>query len=107
MQLPALLLTPTPNGAAIMKELAKAYCFQFETARADIDEQAIGERSSSPDKLVRLLAHAKAAAIRKRLQRTSPAREGLLVTCDQVVVVKGSIREKPVSQEQASRLLLV
>ena len=105
MQLPALLLIVL-NGAAIMKELAKEYCFQFETARADIDEQAIGQRSSGPDQLVRLLAHAKAAAIREQLQRSSPAREGLLITCDQVVVVKGSIREKPVSQEQASTLLL-
>ncbi len=94
------------HGAAIMKELAKEKGFHFETARADIDEQAIGERSSGPDQLVRLLAHAKAAAIRERLQRTSPAREGLLITCDQVVVVNGSIREKPVSQEQASTLLL-
>ena len=106
MQLPPLLLIPILNGAAIMKELAKDYCFHFETARADIDEQAIGERSSAPDQLVRLLAHAKAAAIRERLQRTSPAQEGLLITCDQVVVVNGSIREKPVSQEQASTLLL-
>ena len=101
-----LLLNPILHGAAIMKELAKDYFFQYKTAKADIDEQAIGERSSGPDQLVRLLAHAKAAAIRERLQRTGPAREGLLITCDQVVVVNGSIREKPISQEQASRLLL-
>lgn len=69
-------------------------------ATADLDERALGNRSRDPEALVKLLAHAKAEAIRAKLPRS----KAVLVTCDQVVVHKGIIREKPVSEEEV-RLL--
>ena len=66
----------------------------FETMAADIDEQAI--RSDDFERLPLLLARAKADALLSRV----PA-ESILVTCDQVVVYQGALREKPVSVQQA------
>ena len=65
-------------------------------ATADLDERALGDRSQAPDVLVKLLAHAKAEAIRAKLPRS----KAVLVTCDQVVVHQGVIREKPVSEDE-------
>ncbi len=64
----------------------------------DIDEKAI--RDSDPAVLTLKLAHAKAEALLPRI--TEPA---ILVTADQVVILKGEIREKPVSEEQARQFL--
>lgn len=47
---------------------------------ADIDERAIGDRSSNPEGLVLELARAKAAAIAQKL---TPSQKVLLITCDQ------------------------
>ena len=80
----------------IMKELAQEYGFQYETVTADIDEQALGDRMSDPAELVTLLARAKAQAIKERLANE----HGLLLTCDQVVIHQGLIREKPISEQQ-------
>ena len=84
-----------------MQELAQEYGFNYETATADIDEQALGDRQQNPADLVALLAQAKADAIIGKL-RQSEAKplHGFLLTCDQVVVHQDVIREKPVSQEQ-------
>ena len=84
-----------------MQELAQEYGFSYETATADIDEQALGDRQQNPADLVALLAQAKADAIIGKL-RQSEAKplQGFLLTCDQVVVHQDVIREKPVSQEQ-------
>ena len=79
-----------------MKELAQEYGFQYETVTADIDEQALGDRMSDPAELVTLLAKAKAQAINERLANE----HGLLLTCDQVVIHQGLIREKPISEQQ-------
>lgn len=75
------------------KELEKAG-FVFETMSANIDEKAI--RHSDPEKLVSVLAHAKAEALRNQI--VEPA---LLITTDQVVVCDGKIREKPVDEAEA------
>ena len=89
--------------AAIMKEMAQEYGFAYETATADIDEQALGNRQHSPAALVELLAQAKADAIIGKLcQSESAPLQGYLLTCDQVVVYQNVIREKPVSQEQVT-----
>lgn len=66
--------------AAIMDELASKYGFQYETAKASIDESSIGSRMSQPGDLVKLLAMAKAKAILPRLSGS----DGYLLTCDQV-----------------------
>lgn len=79
-----------------MKELAQQYGFDYDTVTADIDEQALGDRTSDPAELVTLLAQAKADAIYERLE----SKLGLLLTCDQVVIYQGRVREKPASTQQ-------
>ena len=81
-----------------MKELAQEYGFDYDTVTADIDEQALGDRTSDPAELVTLLAQAKADAIYERLD----SKLGLLLTCDQVVIYQGRVREKPTSTQQVS-----
>ena len=70
----------------------------FQVATAEIDERALGDRSRAPETLVLLLARAKATAIRKKLE----PQKAVLVTCDQVVVHKGEIREKPLNEQEVS-----
>ena len=65
-------------------------------ATAEIDERALGDRTQAPATLVSLLAGAKAAAIQKKLE----PQKAVLVTCDQVVVHKGVIREKPLDEQE-------
>jgi septum formation protein len=89
-----------------MQELATEHEFVFDTASADIDEKAIGDREGSPpEALVLLLSHAKAAAIIDKLTSTQQLLEGLLVTCDQVVVHNGKILEKPQDEAEARRFI--
>lgn len=93
--------------AAIMKEMAQEYGFTYETATADIDEQALGNRQHSPAALVELLAQAKADAIISKLcQSESEPLQGYLLTCDQVVVYKNVIREKPLTNSQVNIISL-
>ena len=63
-----------------MEELAGQYGFKFVTAKASIDESALGNRRSHPGELVKLLAKAKAEAIIEKLATS----EGYLLTSDQV-----------------------
>jgi predicted house-cleaning NTP pyrophosphatase (Maf/HAM1 superfamily) len=74
---PAALL-----AAGIMDELAAQYGFQYEVAKAGIDESAI--RHDDARQLVLALAHAKADAIRAALAQRGAGGTGLLITCDQV-----------------------
>ena len=86
-----------------MRELAEEYDFEYEVVTADIDEQALGDRTANPAKLVTLLAQAKAAAICQRMQSTNALPlTGFLLTSDQVVVCKNRIREKPTSVEEVT-----
>ena len=84
-----------------MKGLAQEYGFKYETVTADIDEQALGDRTADPAALVTLLAQAKADAICKKMRdRDANPSTGLLITCDQVVVCQDQIREKPTSAQE-------
>lgn len=65
-----------------MDELAAQYGFQYEIAKAGIDESVI--RHEDARQLVLSLAHAKADAIRAALRQQGTDGHGLLVTCDQV-----------------------
>ncbi|GLU13726.1 hypothetical protein SLE2022_303420 [Rubroshorea leprosula] len=77
--------------------------YEFEIMTADIDEKGI--RREKPEDLVMAIAEAKADAIISRLQTTGlsekDAQTTLLITADTVVVYKGTIREKPSSEEEA------
>lgn len=86
------------SAPEIMDGIAADYCFSFKQMQADIDEQALGDRSRNPQDLVLLLAQAKADALKARLPQTA----GILITCDQVVVCNGEILEKPSDVEEVS-----
>jgi septum formation protein len=74
--------------------------FTFTVVKADIDERALGDRSSDANvqELVLLLANAKADAIIGRLK---PEERGpVLLTADQVVTCNGNILEKPLNVDE-------
>ena len=81
---------------AILAEMGVPY----RVVVADIDEKAI--RMDTPEALVAALADAKADAIVARMRSDADdADDALLITCDQVVVHEGAIREKPESEAEA------
>ncbi|WIA15030.1 hypothetical protein OEZ85_001731 [Tetradesmus obliquus] len=104
-----------------MDSLASQYSFKYEVLKADIDEKAI--RHDTPRDLVLALAHAKADALLQKLavadssSNSSSAAAGnaadsgssssgtFLITCDQVVVHEGQMREKPEDVEEAHRFI--
>ncbi|KAG2445632.1 hypothetical protein HXX76_000242 [Chlamydomonas incerta] len=83
----------------IMTELGKEHGFSYEVRTADIDEKAI--RDPNPEMLVRLLARAKREAIIAKMKAAGEPLQGLLITCDQVVVHEERILEKPGSVDEA------
>jgi len=91
------------SKSATRRQIASEMKIEHETMSADIDEKAI--RFDDPGKLVEALAEAKAEAILKRLskeeKKTEEKKRTLLITCDQVVVFDGKIREKPETEEEA------
>ena len=89
--------------AALLQELADVYGFSFDILTADLDERSIGDRAASPEQLVTLLAKAKADALMPQLMgRPAHERPRFLITCDQVVVHKGRILEKPENTDEVS-----
>ncbi|KAG2494320.1 hypothetical protein HYH03_007673 [Edaphochlamys debaryana] len=83
----------------IMTELANEHGFNYDVRTADIDEKAI--RDPDPEKLVRMLAHAKRDAIISKMRAAGEPMDALLITCDQVVVHEDRILEKPASVDEA------
>ncbi|XP_016460735.1 uncharacterized protein LOC107784166 isoform X3 [Nicotiana tabacum] len=80
--------------------------YQFTTMSADIDEKAI--RKEKPEDLVMALAEAKAEAIIPRVsigESEGDAEPTLLITCDQVVVYEGMVREKPSTEAEARQFM--
>ncbi|KAF5445114.1 hypothetical protein F2P56_034190 [Juglans regia] len=79
--------------------------YEFTIMTADIDEKCI--RKDKPEDLVMALAEAKAEAILQRPigDYIKDAEPTLLITCDQVVVYEGVVREKPSSKEEARQYL--
>ena len=73
--------------------------YNFITKNADIDEKSI--RSDNPEKMILLIALAKAEAIKKEL----PTQDALLITADTVVIYDKEVREKPQTKEQARYFL--
>ncbi|XP_022875863.1 maf-like protein DDB_G0281937 isoform X3 [Olea europaea var. sylvestris] len=80
--------------------------YEFTTMSADIDEKAI--RKEKPEDSVMALAEAKAEAIIPKLrvgEYKEDAEPTVLITCDQVVVYEGMIREKPSNKEEARQFI--
>ncbi|KAG9135802.1 hypothetical protein Leryth_002528 [Lithospermum erythrorhizon] len=75
--------------------------YDFTIMSADIDEKSI--RREKPEELVMVLAEAKADAILSKLKESGDLEERptLLITADTVVVYEGTIREKPLSKDEA------
>lgn len=93
------------SKSATRKQILKEMKIEYATISADIDEKAI--RFEDPSRLVEALARAKAEAILERIRKAEEEegakekRRTLLITCDQVVVFDGKIREKPETEEEA------
>lgn len=89
----------------LLQELADVYGFSFDILTADLDERSIGDRAASPEHLVTLLAKAKADALMPQLMdRPAHERPRFLITCDQVVVHKGKVLEKPQNADEVGFL---
>lgn len=95
------------SGSATRKAILSQAGYAFEVAKADIDEYALGDRSSADGarELVTLLGNAKADAILSRLGPPSLSDTRLLLTADQVVTCGREILEKPKTEAEARRYL--
>ncbi|XP_042008406.1 7-methyl-GTP pyrophosphatase-like isoform X1 [Salvia splendens] len=119
------------SSSVARKKIMADMGFKFTTMSADIDEKAI--RKEKAKDLVMTLAEAKADAIigklenlgneekdakptvvvsadtvenaQPKLHGKDEAEPTLLITCDQVVVYEGVIREKPSSKEEARQFI--
>ena len=91
---PLVLGTASPWRRKEMEALG----LPFTSVSADIDEKAI--RHPDPAILTLHIAVVKAAALLERITQPS-----WLVTCDQVAVFRGEIREKPADADVARRWL--
>ena len=91
------------SGSATRRAVLTRMGIDHVVEKPDIDERAI--RFDDPAVLVEALARAKARAVVERVR--DDAREGrrLLITCDQVVVHRGVIREKPSSAAEAREFI--
>jgi septum formation protein len=97
-----ILGSSSSSRKAIMDELRQEHGLPaYEVITANIDEKAI--RHDAPEQLVMALGRAKRDAILAKM-KTSPQDhqqdQGLLITCDQVVVHDNRILEKPESEEE-------
>ncbi len=92
--LPIILGSSSQWRQGIMRKLG----MPFTVMTADIDEKQI--RHDIPEKMVVMIAEAKAAAILPKIKEPS-----ILITADQVVRCNGEIREKPADEAQAREFL--
>lgn len=103
------------TGSFIRKRILAEMGYSFLVMTADLDERAMGSRSSALDApaLVSLLAKAKADEISKQIEINEETKNtpgdsltpSLLLTADSVATFEGRILEKPDSLEQASAFL--
>ena len=95
-----ILGTSSSTRKAIVSEMG----FKYNVVKADIDERALGDRSSSAGArdLVLLLAKKKAEAILAKLTTEQKENSRILLTADQVVTHKGRILEKPTKPDEVN-----
>ncbi|MED6224722.1 hypothetical protein PIB30_086825, partial [Stylosanthes scabra] len=94
------------SSSVARRKILSEMGYEFTKMSADIDEKSI--RKETPEDLVMALAEAKAEAILQKLpvdDYLKDAEPTLLITCDQVVVYHGVVREKPSSKEEARQFL--
>lgn len=90
--LPVILGSQSTGRQEVLREMG----YEFVVTPANIDEKTI--RDKNPEKLVIKLARAKAEVLIRKIKK-----QGLIITADQVVVVNGEMREKPIDENQARR----
>ncbi|KAJ3322883.1 hypothetical protein HDV06_002542 [Boothiomyces sp. JEL0866] len=91
------------SSSSFRAGLLKSRGLTFTQKSPDIDEKVIGahhRRANKADLLVLEVARAKATALLETVKEHS-----ILITCDQVVVCNGKIREKPVDEQEARTYL--
>ena len=107
------------TGSSTRKAICTEMGFSFDIVKADIDERALGDRSTADNarELVLLLANKKADAIINKLENensnnsntNSPWYSNLpskiLLTADQVVTHEGKILEKPINEIEAREFI--
>lgn len=95
-----ILGTSSSTRKAIVSQMG----FKYDIVKADIDERALGDRSSSAGAkdLVLLLAKKKADAIIAKLSKEQKQNSRILLTADQVVTHKGRILEKPTNPDEVN-----
>lgn len=91
------------SGSATRRAILSGMGIDYVIEKPDIDEKAI--RFDDPKELVEALARAKAKAVVEKLAGKGRGARRLLVTCDQVVVHRGMIREKPSSAAEAREFI--
>lgn len=91
------------SGSATRRAILTRMGIDFVVEKPDIDERAI--RFDDPAVLVEALARAKARAVVERVRDDASEGRRLLITCDQVVVHRGVIREKPSSAAEAREFI--
>ena len=107
------------TGSASRRLILENAAYSFDVVKADIDERAIGCRSSGAlpqaQELVMLLGHKKADAIMEALQldpkwssclqEHSVDAHQVLLTADQIVTCAGKVLEKPLNESEAREML--
>ena len=85
------------SASKTRQKILKEKGYQLKVLTADIDEKKI--RAKDPRDIVLKLAFAKAEAIRKK------AKNGILITCDQITLSNGRILEKARNLNEAEEFL--
>jgi septum formation protein len=90
-----LLASASPARRRLLEQAAIPHRVQV----SGVDEEAIG--AADPSELVRLLAQAKARAVRRLLDQPSDADISLVLGCDSVLVYGGEVFGKPNNAAEA------
>src|SRR5208283_4756836 len=88
-----ILASQSPRRAELLKQIG----MDFEVVLSNVDEAA--QEKASPPVYVKKLSRLKARAVAKRYD------EGIIIGVDTVVVIDGSIVEKPKDKEDAAAML--
>jgi septum formation protein len=92
-----ILASASPRRAQILRDAG----LRFELARANVNERR--KRGETAQAMTRRLAHAKACAVVKRLEKHS--REAIVIGADTIVEVDGELLGKPQSPQAAREML--
>lgn len=95
------------SGSSSRKLILSQMNWKFDVIKPNLDEKAIGDRSSADgaQELVLLLGTSKADDIMSNLTPEQKDAYDVLITCDQVVTHRNKILEKPVDANEAREFI--